>query len=90
MRSLTEWYRSKMERQVQPDMEINRFLAYLNYQHVPWGIVTNGSRNQHRKCRAAGLNQLAPFTIVSEGAGYAKPDPRIFRDALRATGLTRP
>lgn len=90
MRALTEWYYFEMERQVQPDMEINRFLASLNDQHVPWGIVTNGSRNQHRKCRAAGLSDLAPFIIVSEEAGYAKPDSRILRDALKATGLTRP
>ena len=90
MGTLTKWYRSAMERQVQPDMEVNGFLAYLNDRQVPWGIVTNGSRNQRRKCRAAGLDQLAPFIIVSEEAGYAKPDPRIFRDALIATGLTSP
>ena len=83
-------YRSGMERQVMPDPEVNGFLAYLNDQQTPWGIVTNGSRNQRHMCRAAGLDELAPFIIVSEEAGYAKPDPRIFRDALRATGLTRP
>lgn len=88
--TLTKWYRSAMERQVQPDIEVNGFLAHLNDRQVPWGIVTNGSRNQHGKCRAAGLSQLAPFIIVSEEAGYAKPDPRIFRDALKATGLTSP
>ncbi|MCY4529911.1 MAG: HAD family hydrolase [Chloroflexi bacterium] len=90
MGTLTKWYRSAMERQVQPSMEVNGFLAYLNDRQVPWGIVTNGSRNQHRKCRAAGLDQLAPFIIVSEEVGYAKPDPRIFSDALKATGLTGP
>ena len=90
MGTLTKWYRSAMERQVQPDITVNGFLAYLNDRQVPWGIVTNGSRNQHRKCRAAGLDQLAPFIIVSEEAGYAKPDARIFRDALKATGLTSP
>ena len=90
MDTLTKWYRSAKERQAQPDMEVNRFLAYLNERRLPWGIVTNGSRNQHHTCRAAGLDQLAPFIIVSEEAGYAKPDPRIFRDALNATGLTSP
>lgn len=87
---LTGLYRSGMERQAQPDPEVNGFLSYLNERQVPWGIVTNGSRNQRRMCRAAGLDQLAPFIIVSEEAGYAKPDPRIFRDALEATGLTKP
>ena len=38
MKSLTEWYRSAMDRQVQPDMEVNQFLTDLNDQQVPWGI----------------------------------------------------
>ena len=88
--SLTEWYRAETERQVHPDLRVNEYLAYLNERQVPWGIVTNGPRSQRRKCRAAGLDELAPFIIVSEEAGYAKPDPRIFQDALEATGLTRP
>ena len=88
--SLTSWYRSEMQRQVEPDAEVNSLLAGLNERRVPWGIVTNGSPNQHAKCRAAGLDTLAPFIIVSEEAGYAKPDPRIFRDALEATGLAAP
>ena len=41
-------------------------------------------------CRAAGLDKLAPFIIVSEAAGYKKPDPRIFRDALELTGISSP
>ena len=57
---------------------------------MPWGIVTNGASSQHGKCRSAGLDQLAPFIIVSEEVGYAKPDPRIFWDALTAAGLTMP
>ncbi len=90
MGSLKRWYRFEMERQVRPDAEVNGFLAHLNERHVPWGIVTNGSPSQHGKCRAAGLDKLAAFIIVSEEAGYRKPDPRIFRDALEATGLPTP
>ena len=90
MESLRTWYRAEMERQVRPDEEVNGFLARLNERQVPWGIVTNGSPSQHGKCRAAGLDKLAGFIIVSEEAGYRKPDPRIFRDALEATGLANP
>ena len=90
MGSLTRWYRSAMSRHVKPDLEVNRFLGCLNERQVPWGIVTNGSLSQHGKCREAGLDRLASFIIVSEEAGYAKPDPRIFRDALNATGLASP
>ena len=90
MDSLLGWYRSEMDRQVEPDVEINAFLAQLNARRVPWGIVTNGSPSQHGKCQAAGLDGLASFIIVSQEAGYKKPDPRIFRDALEATGLSTP
>jgi len=90
MESLRTWYRSEMERQVGPDAEVNGFLAWLNERRVPWGIVTNGSPSQHGKCRKAGLDRLAGFIIVSEEAGYRKPDPRIFQDALEATGLAAP
>lgn len=88
--SVTRWYRDAMARHVEPDEEVNAFLASLNERGLPWGIVTNGSSNQHVKCQAAGLTQLAPFIIVSEESGYAKPDPRIFRDALQALGLSNP
>ena len=89
--SLTNWYRSRKEQRVEPNLDVNGFLAELNKRQVPWGIVTNGNPIvQYNTCRAAGLYQLAPFIIISEEVGYAKPDPRIFRDALKATGLTAP
>lgn len=88
---LLPYYRSEMKRHVQPDADNNRLLADLNRRGVPWGIVTNGTTvTQHIACRAAGLDQLAPFIIVSEDVGYKKPDPRIFRDALNRTGLSSP
>ena len=88
---LVPWYRLEMKQHVEPDSEINGLLAELNEHRVPWGIVTNGSTTgQHVACKAACLDQLAPFIIVSEAAGYKKPDPRIFSDALEMTGLTSP
>ena len=90
LEALGKWYRAEMDRQIEPDVEINRFLAWLNERGVPWGIVTNGKATQHGKCRNAGLDTLARFIIVSEDAGYAKPDPRIYRDALEATGISDP
>ena len=88
---LLPWYRLEMKKHVLPDADINGFLANLNEHRVPWGIVTNGSTTgQHVACQAACLDQLAPFIIVSEAAGYKKPDPRIFRDALELTGLSSP
>ena len=89
--ALTGWYEEAIDRQMKPDPEISGFLAHLNDRQAPWGIVTNGpSQMQRHKCRALGLDQIAPFIIVSEEVGYAKPDLRIFRDALDATGLGQP
>ncbi len=88
--SLETWYRSAMVRNIQPDSEIIDYLTKLNRHQMPWGIVTNGPLTQRDKCKSAGLTQIAPFIIVSDEVGYYKPDPRIFRDALNATGLTSP
>ena len=66
-------------------------LAELNERGMPWGIVTNGDPDRQRgKIRGADLDRLARFIIVSGEMGYEKPDQRIFRDALEATGLTAP
>lgn len=88
---LVPWYRLEMKQYVEADFDTNGLLSDLNERRVPWGIVTNGSTiGQHVACKAAGLDQLAPFIIVSEAAGYKKPDTRIFRDALNRTGLSSP
>ena len=72
---LLPWYRLEMPRHFKPDADVNGLLAELNQRDVPWGIVTNGNTTtQHGTCRATGLDQLAPFIVVSEEAGYAKPD----------------
>ena len=85
------WYRQVMARRSLPDAAVNDFLARLNAQGMPWGIVTNGNgRNQRSKCRLTGLEALTPFIIVSEEQGYAKPDPRIYQDAMSALGLASP
>ena len=85
------WYRQVMARHTLPDAVVNDFLAHLNGLGMPWGIVTNGNgRNQRSKCREAGLEALTHFIIVSEEQGYAKPDPRIYQDAMSALGLASP
>ena len=90
LESLRAWYRLGTAQHARPDMEVNGFLGQLNDRGVPWGIVTNGASSQRVKCEAAGLSKLAPFILISEEIGYAKPDPRIFGDALRSTGLSTP
>ena len=89
--ALNAWYRQAMDRHTLPDASVNGFLAQLNRAGMPWGIVTNGNGpNQRTKCGLPGLADLARFIVVSEEQGYAKPDPRIFRDAMTALGLASP
>jgi FMN hydrolase / 5-amino-6-(5-phospho-D-ribitylamino)uracil phosphatase len=50
----------------------------------PIGIVTNGPTEvQRAKLDLLGIERLVDFVLVSEEFGVAKPDPAIFREALR-------
>jgi putative hydrolase of the HAD superfamily len=54
----------------------------------PIGIVTNGPTEvQRAKLELLGIDHLVDFVLVSEEFGVAKPDPRIFREALRLAGV---
>src|SRR4051794_13062116 len=54
----------------------------------PIGIVTNGPAEvQHAKLELLGIDRLVDFVLVSEEFGVAKPDPQIFREALRLAGV---
>lgn len=53
------------------------------------GIVTNNhTAEQQEKLAALGLTEWIDFMVTSEAAGVAKPDPAIFRPALRAAGVS--
>jgi FMN hydrolase / 5-amino-6-(5-phospho-D-ribitylamino)uracil phosphatase len=50
----------------------------------PIGVVTNGPTEvQRAKLKLLGIDRLVDFVLVSEEFGVAKPDPAIFREALR-------
>jgi HAD superfamily hydrolase (TIGR01549 family) len=54
----------------------------------PIGIVTNGPTEvQRAKLDLLGIGRLVDFVLVSEEFGVAKPDPEIFREALRLAGV---
>jgi HAD superfamily hydrolase (TIGR01549 family) len=53
------------------------------------GIVSNNlTREQHDKLRFCGFDALLDVVIISESAGVSKPDPEIFRIAMRQLGTT--
>jgi putative hydrolase of the HAD superfamily len=55
------------------------------------GILTNGFITLQRgKIERHGLAEHVDFTLVSEEAGYHKPDPNIFLEALKMVGNTAP
>lgn len=52
-------------------------------------IITNGFPEvQHHKIQHSGLSEYFDVIVTSEGCGYAKPDPRIFRHALKKAKAT--
>lgn len=52
------------------------------------GIVTNGiDRVQRSRLEAAGLTSFFEVVVTSQGAGFAKPDPRILFKATDALGV---
>jgi FMN hydrolase / 5-amino-6-(5-phospho-D-ribitylamino)uracil phosphatase len=54
----------------------------------PLGIVTNGPAEvQRAKLDLLEIEGLVDFAVVSEEFGVAKPDPRIFHEALRRAGV---
>jgi FMN hydrolase / 5-amino-6-(5-phospho-D-ribitylamino)uracil phosphatase len=56
----------------------------------PIGIVTNGPTEvQRAKLELLGVDRLVDFVLVSEEFGVAKPDPAIFREALRLAEIGR-
>lgn len=55
------------------------------------GIVTNGFTTlQRAKIARYGLEETVDFTLVSEEAGYHKPDTRLFQHALKLAGNIQP
>lgn len=55
------------------------------------GILTNGFIHlQRRKIEKYQFDEYVDFTLVSEEAGYHKPDRRIFLEALKLANNARP
>ena len=53
------------------------------------GVITNweSEDEQRRKVEHLGLHSSFRYFIVSDSAGYAKPDPRIFKHACSLAGV---
>jgi len=59
-------------------------------ERVAIGVVTNNvASEQHQKIDACGFGRYLDAVVISEEAGVAKPDPRIFELAIRRLGRSR-
>ncbi len=76
--SHTEYYYDKLIEGMNPLPGAKAFAALLNSTSKPWGIVTNGGKQQRAKLAKTGFGSLAPFVIVSSEFGVPKPEPDIF------------
>jgi len=77
-----------------PLLESVAALGQLHYRKVPIGVVSNASGQIEATLNNLCICQVGPgagvpVRIVTDShvIGYAKPDPRIFADAIAALGL---
>ena len=67
---------------------VTPLLTRLVAEKVKVGVVTNGITSiQQRKIDTLGVRRFLESVVVSETAGFSKPDPRIFRIALDELGV---
>jgi putative hydrolase of the HAD superfamily len=67
----------------EPDPPVGEALEKLRHQGWRVGIVTNGPPTQRLKVERSGLADLVDATCISDVVGVAKPDRRIFEEAVR-------
>ena len=82
------WFFNTMGRQAKPIDGAIEFVTELNEAQFPWAVVTNGLKFQVIKLEHSGYLDVVPFAIVSRLFGADKPDPRIYREAVRRLKLS--
>ena len=83
---LRVWHYEALAGALESDELALSLLVDLNRQGAAWGIVANGDAFQHTKLRLIGMQDLAPFVIVSGDFGHEKPEPAIYIEAKKRLG----
>lgn len=87
-----ERYLARILAAVEPWPDLGPTVRALKEEHgMPLGVVTNGLLSEQReKLSVLGVKAyFEPAAVVaSSELGYAKPDPRIFGDAVAALGVS--
>lgn len=81
--ALIKEYRREYPSFYSPDPKVGASLSKLRRAGWRIGVVTNGPASQWDKLSRSGLRSYVDVCTVSEEAGVAKPDPRIFFKAIR-------
>lgn len=68
-----------------PDAE--EVLHELKNKGYILGLVSNWDSRLIKLCKGLGLDRFMDFMVISAVFGAAKPDPKIFREALRKAGV---
>lgn len=68
-----------------PDAE--EVLQALKERGYILGLVSNWDSRLIKLCEGLGLDRFMDFKVISAIFGAAKPDPKIFREALRKAGI---
>ncbi len=88
---LEDRYRQEYLDTIEPDQRVIRALGLLRDAGWRIGVVTNGpTPHQALKAERLGLLPLVDGFCASAEVGFAKPDPRIFHEAIRRCGGPAP
>ncbi len=79
---LIEAYRDSYPSFFEPNPSVNLALERLRSLNWRIGVVTNGPASQLKKLERAGLVDLVDAWCISDEIGVAKPDRRIFEEAV--------
>lgn len=69
-----------------PDPEAKKILKSLKENGIPAGVVANWDATLEQKCGESGLLPYLQFVIASADQKIEKPDPEIFKVALKRLG----
>ena len=62
-------------------------LTQLRERRLILGLISNVDRDITPLCDELGLSLLLQVVVTSQGVGFSKPQPEIFREALRQAGV---
>jgi putative hydrolase of the HAD superfamily len=80
-------YRREYLETMEPETRVTSALVRLRDAGWRIGVITNGPMpHQERKADRLGVLSLVDGFCGSEEVGFAKPDPRIFREVIRRSG----